>query len=849
MLHILVLGFYSRGNLGDEVYKIVIPQIFNNEDINFTFKCTDDIEEIPNNIDIIICGGGDIINPYFMDKILKLVTNYTKPIYAISVGIPYYVNVKYLNVFDHIFVRSYNDYKLAVKYYGNKNVDYTPDASLILKKQGPNKQRCENQKIKIGLCLAQPAFVNNPKKEELTDSIITVIDELLALNTSIYLISFNYNLHTYDECDFYLNYIIYSRIKLKNISADVTLCQGNDFYNPIFVKDFISTLDINICMRYHSVMFSLISNIPFVAIYTSRKIENVINDLNYQKYSYQLSVDNHDRPIEINSTKLINIIKNRIIDINPIPELPKFNNNIIKNIILKNKYKNVIVNNNNIISYDDIKINCKKLLCNYLEINDNTYDLIYNKIGKLNITQYLSNTLSSDKKYSSLDIARIICFAITGQINSIYIWGCAENMHKEDFILSESIKYIYEDYYNNFVTTELQYYPKMNNIFKRKTFIDMNCVFQDDFKSLHRSGWNYVINGLMNIDASQFSRKNSLLVDVFVDRTFHWGCDPLLSMGMIPYKRPWVGFIHHTFSTESDNNCVLLFKNPAFIASLQQCKGLILLSQYLADQVQIHLKSVNYSSVPVYVLCHPMESVENLFTIDKFKKNNNKKIMQIGAWMRKSYSIYELNLYNNPLNLSKVALKGKCMENYFKPTNFIEHIEKFFIQENNNIYNTEICRDNRPCRPNTPCRPSNSNTSEISNKYLSGLLQLIKKNDESVQILDKVNNEEYDTLLSENIVFLNLEDCSAVNTVLECIVRNTPVIVNKHPALIEVLGEEYPGFYDGENNYLNVYNIISKIQNIENITKYLEKLDKSKFDLEFFMNKFQDIVLDIEKNL
>ena len=57
--------------------------------------------------------------------------------------------------------------------------------------------------------------------------------------------------------------------------------------------------------------------------------------------------------------------------------------------------------------------------------------------------------------------------------------------------------------------------------------------------------------------------------------------------------------------------------------------------------------------------------------------------------------------------------------------------------------------------------------------------------------ITRLSDDDYDALLTRNIVFLKLVDCSAVNTVIECIERNTVIIVNRHPALEEVSkGEE-----------------------------------------------------------
>ena len=111
---------------------------------------------------------------------------------------------------------------------------------------------------------------------------------------------------------------------------------------------------------------------------------------------------------------------------------------------------------------------------------------------------------------------------------------------------------------------------------------------------------------------------------------------------------------------------------------------------------------------------------------------------------------------------------------------------------------------------------------------------------QSVEIISHLDNDKYDELLSRTIVFLNLVDCSAVNTVVECIVRNTPVIVNRLDALEEVLGVNYPGFYETLNDAQSICNDIYKISEIH---EYMKLLDKSRYRLDHFVNEFQKIVL------
>ena len=118
----------------------------------------------------------------------------------------------------------------------------------------------------------------------------------------------------------------------------------------------------------------------------------------------------------------------------------------------------------------------------------------------------------------------------------------------------------------------------------------------------------------------------------------------------------------------------------------------------------------------------------------------------------------------------------------------------------------------------------------------------------SVNFIEYLNNDDYDKLMSENIVFINLVDASAVNTIIECIVRNTPIIVNNHPAVVELLGNKYP-LYFRNTNYEMINVEINKILLDDKLLrkgyKYLKKMDKRSFSIGYFVNNFENVLRKI----
>jgi len=102
--------------------------------------------------------------------------------------------------------------------------------------------------------------------------------------------------------------------------------------------------------------------------------------------------------------------------------------------------------------------------------------------------------------------------------------------------------------------------------------------------------------------------------------------------------------------------------------------------------------------------------------------------------------------------------------------------------------------------------------------------------------VDYLTNEDYDNLLTSSIVFLDLYDAAACNTILECIARNTPVMTNILPATVEYLGKEYPLFFESLNDARDKLRDNSILISAH---EYLQNMDKSHLNPNSFMKQFQ----------
>lgn len=302
----------------------------------------------------------------------------------------------------------------------------------------------------------------------------------------------------------------------------------------------------------------------------------------------------------------------------------------------------------------------------------------------------------------------------------------------------------------------------------------------------HRGGWKSVLIELIkNNFFNEQSQSNYHFYDI-VESKFLWGNDS-------KQENPWAGIVHCTPKTPdylNHLNLNVLFDKSVFKESLVQCRFLVTLSTYISNFVKCKLSELNMS-IPVYTLKHPVETdAIPLFSYEKYMNNNNKKLLQIGQQLRKVTSIYMINSSNH---------------------------EKMWLTGNKNFNSSDNHLINQECEYR-----------KINKRNL----------DKNVKMHYTETFEEYDDLLSQNIVFVDLYDAAANNTILECIVRNTPIIVNKIEPVVEYLGEDYPLYF----HYLNEIPFLLKDQDkILAAHNYLSNLNKSDLSIEYFSKQLMDI--------
>ena len=316
----------------------------------------------------------------------------------------------------------------------------------------------------------------------------------------------------------------------------------------------------------------------------------------------------------------------------------------------------------------------------------------------------------------------------------------------------------------------------------------INLGSQITFNS-HRSGWKYAIDAL-----STLHNKEGVLFDGFLENNFAWHLEEYRREGKrIPYTEPWVGFFHNPqnmppwFFNEFSLQNIIAGKE--FQESLNECVGLFSLSEYQAEYLR------QATGKKVVSLIHPTEIPESVFDYERFLNNKNKKIVNIGYWLRKLNSIFAL-----PIPCGNEYNKLRLIP--YSASRPMETIDEL-VNKEKKLYDIEI-----------------------EDMYV-----------ENTTTKSSLSNEDYDQLLSENIIFLDLYDSSANNAIIECIARATPVLVNPLPAVVEYLGEGYPLYYS------SLEEAAGKVENFDLVKaahEYLKDCEtRQKLSQEFFKNSFE----------
>ena len=297
----------------------------------------------------------------------------------------------------------------------------------------------------------------------------------------------------------------------------------------------------------------------------------------------------------------------------------------------------------------------------------------------------------------------------------------------------------------------------------------------------HRGGWPWAMKSL-----SPLADRHGIVFDDFIEQTFGYEHDPE-SGSAIAHNEPWIGAFHHPpnipIFCDQSSSLPRIFRRRHWIESAKNLKLAICLTEYLASWLADHI------DCPIVPLHYPTETNVQQFNPTSLFEYSRPRLIQVGWYMRDTTAIERVD-----------------SPSWLHPTRIVI----------DNPYAVE-------------------HEAEVS-LYLES--KGISRRPQGVESMHTVGNEQYDVLLASNVVFLNLLDASASTTVVECIARSTPLVVNRHPAVVEYLGAKYPLFYDGLDQ---VGRLLDKSRIVE-AHQYLAEIDKTPYTAESWRKSIQEAI-------
>lgn len=310
-------------------------------------------------------------------------------------------------------------------------------------------------------------------------------------------------------------------------------------------------------------------------------------------------------------------------------------------------------------------------------------------------------------------------------VEKTFSWG-----RTNDLGIKKHIWYNNTDYY--VTSSELRYYSK-NGVKTTVACIGKDVIVEWD--------GDWMLCGVASTEAEMYTNTELL------QRILH---EPWIGIWHNPHNMPkW--FNYHDSPQE-------VLKLPNFTKSLKNCHGLIVLSEYFAEWVR-----QNLPGIPVSVMFHPTDKPAKCFTMNAYRDNKERSIVQVGYWLRNMCSLARLHAPNH----IKIWLYGG---------------------------RTALDMENVECKIHVAAGEACASMRDVHILRLPDLM--------------------YDEVLACNPALIWLYDSSANNGIIECIARSTPLLINKHPAAVEYLGDAYPGYcatIEEASVKLNDDSIIEKI--------------------------------------
>jgi hypothetical protein len=320
--------------------------------------------------------------------------------------------------------------------------------------------------------------------------------------------------------------------------------------------------------------------------------------------------------------------------------------------------------------------------------------------------------------------------------------------------------------------------------------------------SAHRGGWMSVVRGLaiggfVSLNMSSATPETVELVDS-IEEWFAWR-----ERG--PIHEPWVGFAHLVMGSELPSHITHdkynmlegTIEAQSFRDSAHSCIALFVFTTRVAEQLSAVLHNVGLPNISVCVVNHPFGIEANVATFDPLVDlpaalSNSSAVVLLGQQYRRIASLHKLQT-----SRAKIWLPSHFDLNYtLARTNHELHAEHYGW-------------------------------------------------DPTVQFQRVDNHDDYDRLVRQNIVIIDLWAAAANNAILEGAALQAPFLIRKLDGPVEYLGAEYPLFFEtlDEVQYLLDHEEVLR-EKMWEAHFYLKQRDVSMYSIDHLGRQMNQCVRD-----
>lgn len=256
-----LLGYYHYNNCGDQALLAAALKILDGIEVAVASP-----KNKSKMTDKIILGGGDIINPFFLDLVKD-----ARDVKVLGAGLGYESELDLLCRLDNVsqvFFRNRKDVELARA----RGLDayYTPD--IVFKLDVPNVIKKPGKKKVLGIMLADSISASHKQKDfqqiHYGQFLKVTLASVLAELREYYRVVFIPMCHARYQYDVKMMYEVLSFLPPVEVEHEVL-----SYAEPEQVLEAVSQLDVLMTMRFHGLIFATLAGVPVINIGVTRKTE------------------------------------------------------------------------------------------------------------------------------------------------------------------------------------------------------------------------------------------------------------------------------------------------------------------------------------------------------------------------------------------------------------------------------------------------------------------------------------------------------------------------------------------------------------------------------------------------